>query len=86
MRAAKQGATVKVETDRWISFHKMVMEALKERPDVSLEVSFLEGEYKGNRVSFTIPAAADTSDLFKEDNFAGFMYLGDKYGLMSEEN
>lgn len=83
---AKQGETVKITTDRWISFHKMVFDALAARPDVSLEVSFLDGEYKGNRVSFTIPAGADTSDLFTEDNFAGFMYLGNKYGITAEEN
>ena len=83
---AKQGETVKITTDRWISFHKMVFDALAARPDVSLEVSFLDGEYKGNRVSFTIPAGADTSDIFTENNFAGFMYLGNKYGLTTEEN
>ncbi|SEF49279.1 Putative Ig domain-containing protein [Butyrivibrio sp. Su6] len=82
---AKQGETVKITTDRWISFHKMVFDALAARPDVSLEVSFLDGEYKGNRVSFTIPAGADSSDLFTENNFAGFMYLGNKYGLKAEE-
>ena len=83
---AKQGETVKITTDRWVSFHKMVFDALTARPDVSLEVSFLDGEYKGNRVSFTIPAGADNSDLFTENNFAGFMYLGNKYGLTAEEN
>ena len=83
---AKQGETVKITTDRWISFHKMVFDALSARPDVSLEVSFLDGEYKGNRVTFTIPAGADNSDLFTENNFAGFMYLGNKYGLTTEEN
>ena len=83
---AKQGETVKITTDRWISFHKMVFDALTARPDVTLEVSFLDGEYKGNRVSFTIPAGADNSDLFTENNFAGFMYLGNKYGLTAEEN
>jgi len=83
---AKQGETVKITTDRWISFHKMVFDALAARPDVSLEVSFLDGEYKGNRVSFTIPAGADNSDLFTENNFAGFRYLGNKYGLTAEEN
>ena len=83
---AKLGETVKITTDRWISFHKMVFDALAARPDVSLEVSFLDGEYKGNRVSFTIPAGADNSNLFTENNFAGFMYLGNKYGLTAEEN
>ena len=80
IKNAKQGATVKIETSRWISFHKMVMQALADRPDVSLEVSFLDGEYKGNRVSFTIPAGTDTLSLLDENGFSGFLYLAGKFG------
>ena len=80
VKNAKQGATVKIETSRWISFHKMVMQALADRPDVSLEVSFLDGEYKGNRVSFTIPAGTDTLSLLDENGFSGFLYLAGKFG------
>ena len=80
IRKAGQGATVKIETSRWISFHKMVMEALADRPDVNLEVSFLDGEYKGNRVSFTIPAGTDTLSLLDENGFSGFLYLAGKFG------
>ncbi len=81
IKKAGQGATVKIETSRWISFHKMVMQALVDRPDVSLEVSFLDGEYKGNRVSFTIPAGTDTLSLLDENGFSGFLYLAGKYGM-----
>ena len=80
IKNAKQGAIVKIETSRWISFHKMVMQALADRPDVSLEVSFLDGEYKGNRVSFTIPAGTDTLSLLDENGFSGFLYLAGKFG------
>ena len=80
IKNAKQGATVKIETSRWISFHKMVMQALADRPDVSLEVSFLDGEYKGNRVFFTIPAGTDTLSLLDENGFSGFLYLAGKFG------
>ena len=80
IKNAKQGATVKIETSRWISFHKMVMQALADRPDVTLEVSFLDGEYKGNRVSFTIPAGTDTLSLLDENGFSGFLYLAGKFG------
>ena len=80
IKKAGQGATVKIETSRWISFHKMVMQALADRPDVSLEVSFLDGEYKGNRVSFTIPAGTDTLSLLDENGFSGFLYLAGKFG------
>ena len=58
----------------------MVMQALADRPDVSLEVSFLDGEYKGNRVSFTIPAGTDTLSLLDENGFSGFLYLAGKFG------
>lgn len=80
IRKAGQGATVKIETSRWISFHKMVMQALVDRPDVSLEVSFLDGEYKGNRVSFIVPAGTDTLSLLDENGFSGFLYLAGKFG------
>ena len=80
IRKAGQGATVKIETSRWISFHKMVMEALAERPDVTLEISFLDEEYKGNRVTVTIPAGTDTLSLVDENGFVGFLYLAVKYG------
>lgn len=83
IKNAKQGATVKIETSRWISFHKMVMQALADRPDVSLEVCFLDGEYKGNRVSFTIPAGTDTLSLLDENGFSGFLYLAGKFGTVN---
>ena len=80
IRKAGQGATVKIETSRFISFHKMVMDALAERPDVTLEISFLDGEYKGNRVIVTIPAGTDALSLLDENGFVGFLYLASKYG------
>ena len=78
---AHQGATVSIVTDRWISFHKMVIEALRERPDVTLEISFLSEEYKGDRYVITIPAGSDLSYLIDENGFVGFLYLGGKYGI-----
>ena len=80
IRNAKQGEMVKIETRKWISFHKMVMQALSERPDVSLEVSFLEGEYRGNRLSFIIPAGIDTMSLVDENGYSGFLYLYGQLG------
>ncbi len=82
---APENATVKVKTSVFINFNKQVMQALEERPDVSLYVSFLDGEYKGNRVSFVIPAGEDTVSLLDENGYAGFLFLGGKYGLTMEE-
>ena len=85
IETAPENATVKVKTSVFINFNKQVMQALEERPDVSLYVSFLDGEYKGNRVSFVIPAGEDTVSLLDENGYAGFLFLGGKYGLTMEE-
>lgn len=84
IETAPEGATVKVKTSLFISFKAEVMEALSERPDVSLYVSFLDQEYKGNRVSFTIPAGEDAMSLVDENGYVGFLFLGGKYGLTME--
>ncbi len=84
IETAPENATVKVKTSVFINFNKQVMQALEERPDVSLYVSFLDGEYKGNRVSFVIPAGEDTVSLLDENGYAGFLFLGGKYGLTME--
>ena len=84
IEVAPEGATVRVKTSLFINFNKQVMEALAKRPDVSVYVSFLDQEYKGNRVSFVIPAGEDTMSLLDEQGYAGFIYLGNKYGLKME--
>ena len=85
IETAPENATVSVKTSLFINFNRQVMEALAERPDVSLYVSFLDQEYKGNRVSFVIPAGEDTMSLLDENGYAGFLFLGGKYGLTVEE-
>ena len=82
---AAEGETVKVKTSHFINFNAQVMKALASRPDVSVYVSFLDQEYKGNRVSFTIPAGEDALSLIDENGYTGFMFLGNKYGLTMEE-
>lgn len=84
IETAPEGATVKVKTSLFISFKSEVMQALANRPDVSLYVSFLDQEYKGNRVSFTIPAGEDTMSLVDDNGYVGFLFLGGKYGLTME--
>ena len=58
----------------------MVMEALAERPDVTLHVTYLEDGYKGDQKTFTIPAGTDTMSLVDENGYAGFRYLANKFG------
>ena len=84
IEVAPKDFTLKVKTSLFINFNKQVMEALAKRPDVSLQVSFLRKEYVGDRLSFTIPAGEDTMSLLDENGYAGFIYLGNKYGMTLE--
>ena len=84
IEVAPKDFTLKVKTSLFINFNKQVMEALAKRPDVSLQVSFLRKEYTGDRLSFTIPAGEDTLSLLDENGYAGFIYLGNKYGMTLE--
>lgn len=75
IRGAEPGATVNVETPIFISFHEMVKDALVERSDVSLVVTY---QNEGRTYEMTIPAGSgDTlTTLFGESQYAGFLYLG----------
>ena len=81
---APENSTVKVKTSLFFAFNTQVMQALEDRPDVSLYVTFLDQQYKGNRVSFTIPAGEDTMALLDENGYSGFLYLAGIYGLKME--
>ena len=62
----------------------MVMEALAERPDVTLEISFLDEGYKGKRCTVTIPKGTDTKPLIDKNGFTGFIFLGNKFGMKTQ--
>ncbi len=79
---AAPGATVTVDTDKWISFHHMIIDTLAKRPDVTLKINFLSEGHKGIPMSVTIPAGADYPKLIDENGFTGFLFLGSKYGVM----
>lgn len=57
------------------------MEALAERPDVTLEISFLDEGHKGTRYRLVIPKGTDTNALVDKNGFTGFLYLGGKFGM-----
>ena len=81
IRNAAANSKVVITTDKWISVHRSVIEELNKRKDVTLEVMFLEEGYKGNRMSFVIPAGSDVMPIIGEDNFVGFIYLGSNFGI-----
>lgn len=69
---ASAGAEVKIKTNLWVSFRKEVIEALKERPDVTVTVDYL---YQGIPYTVTIPAGADLDALEESEGYYGFRYL-----------
>ncbi len=72
---AATGSTVKIVTSRWLVFNRSVCDALSKRPDVTLELSYLDGGHTGNRYITTIPAGTDLSAYADDKGFVGFLYL-----------
>lgn len=61
-----------IRTDRWMSFHSFVLEAISERPEVTVVIQYW---YQGKWYEVKIPAGADVSLLADENGFCGFQYL-----------
>lgn len=76
IKNAKAGATVTYNNKELLCYQQCVLDALKEKGDVSLRTDFT---YKGVKYSFTIPAGSDYSNLEQAD-FYGFMYLLGAFG------
>ena len=71
IKNAEAGTTVTFDNHSWLCYPQYVLDALKEKGDVSLKTDFT---YGGNNYSFTIPAGSDYTNLEQAD-FYGFMYL-----------
>ena len=84
IKAAESGATVSITTSRWVSVRRGVLEALAEKPGVTLTVNF---EYQGMGYVIAIPGGdpALAGILASEDRFFGLMNLGNTYGLTAVE-
>lgn len=61
-----------ITTDRWISFHQSVLEAISRRRDVTVRVRY---QYEGEMQELTIPAGVEVSNLADENGFCGFRHL-----------
>ncbi len=85
IRHAEKDAHINVVTTHYITFRKEVMQALSDRSDVSLTVSFFDKEYKGNRYRVTVPAGYDSMSLLDDNGYCGFLYLGSLFGLTLEK-
>lgn len=70
-----QGGTVEIKTRRWLVFNKAVADAISDRPDVTIKLSYLEGGYKGDGLTTTLPAGTDLHQYLDEKGYVGFLYL-----------
>lgn len=84
IKAAEAGATVSIETKRWVSVRRGVLEALAEKPGVTLSIEFAKD---GTDYVLAIPGGdpALAGILASEDRFFNFMTLGNTYGLTAVE-
>jgi hypothetical protein len=78
IKDAKANATVKITTDRWMSFHRSVIEQLAKRPDVTVDLTY---RYKGKNYGITIPAGTDLGSCLDKNGYIGFLYLAARPGV-----
>lgn len=84
IRNAPKNSTVVIRTSSWLSFNRVIMEEIAKRPDVTVEIYFLEKGHKGKRYKVTIPKGTDTIALLDKKGYTGFLFLGKKFGLTSD--
>ena len=71
------GGTVQLETLRWISVHRKVLEALLAKPGVTFEVRYVyEGRKYVLRIDGSDPMLAILLQNREEDEYFGFPFLG----------
>ena len=80
IKNAPANGVVEVETRLFNSFGIGVRDALAERPDVTLKVTFLSEGYKGQLLKVTIPAGIDRKALFDEKGWLGLCRAGSTLG------
>ncbi len=77
IRQAGEGEQVVIDTDRWISFDRRVIQALAARQDVSLVVWY---RYEGGEFALLIPAGSIDEGILDENGYCGFRYLASLFG------
>lgn len=83
LREALSGEQISFDSGRWYTLNDSIIEKLAERNDVSAEITFV---YQGKSYRMTIPAGADYSVIFAdEENFYGYFYFARLIGAVIEE-
>ena len=77
---AEENSTVEIETDIWCSLKSDVIEAIKEREDLTVKVTM---SYEGEEYLLVFPAGRDMS-LLEEADWYGVLYLNQFFGVEQE--
>ena len=81
IKKAPANGEVLIDTLTWISFHRMVYEALEDRRDLTFRIRYY---YEGHLFTVTIPKDADVSALGKKTGYDGFLYLSTLFETTGE--
>ena len=74
--SAAQNAKVIIDTDKWTSFYRNVIDALAKRQDLTMTIRFTDEKHA--RRCITIPAGTDLDGFIDFKGFTGFEYLVSK--------
>jgi len=77
---AAENATVEMETEIWSSLPKSVMDAIKERRDLTVNLTLT---YQNKEYPLSIPAGYDMSVL-EEADWYGVLYLNQFFGVANQ--
>ncbi len=70
-----QNGTMTINAGQWISFHRMVIEAMQSRSDLTYEIKYA---YNHSPYTLTVPAGTDLSGILQDgDMFAGFLHVAE---------
>lgn len=72
-----QSGEAVIETERWISFNRTVLEEIAGKPQTALTIRY---RYDGKQYEVTIPPGAEVNELADENGFCGFRYLDQVFG------
>ena len=72
VKNAQQNETVRIWTDRWVSFDESVIRAITERKDVTVQLDY---RWKGKQYLLVIPAGETREIMTDENGFCGFRSL-----------
>lgn len=74
IRNAPLNGLLIIETDRWVSFNKDVLDAMAARRDLSILIKY---RFKGREQQTFVPPEADVSGFADENGFCGFCRMAD---------